>query len=80
MDYLLGQILLFPFNFAPMGFMLCNGASLSIMQNSALYSLIGNKFGGDGRTNFNLPNLTNTSAVSGMEYYIATQGMYPTRD
>jgi microcystin-dependent protein len=79
MDYLMGQIILFPFGFVPMGFMLCNGATINIVQNSALYSLIGTKFGGNGTTTFMLPNLTNTSAVAGMEYYIATSGIYPTR-
>ncbi len=80
MDYLMGHILLFPYNFVPQGFMLCNGATLNITQNSALFSLIGNKFGGNGSTTFMLPNLANTSAVAGMEYYIATMGIYPTRD
>jgi microcystin-dependent protein len=80
MDYLLGQIILFPYGFVPMGFMLCNGTILTIQQNTALFSLLGNKFGGNGTTTFALPNLANTSATPGMEYYIATQGIYPTRD
>jgi microcystin-dependent protein len=79
MDYLLGQIILFPYNFVPMRFMLCNGAIINISQNTALYSLIGTKFGGNGTTTFMLPNLANTSAVAGMEYYIATEGIYPSR-
>ena len=79
MDYLIGQIILFPYGFAPKYFMLCNGAVLQIVQNTALYSLIGNKFGGNGTTTYALPNLANTSAVPGLEYYIAIQGSYPSR-
>ena len=48
MDYFLGQIELFPYGFVPMGWLLCNGQILQIQQYSALFSLIGNKFGGNG--------------------------------
>jgi microcystin-dependent protein len=80
MDNYLGQIELFPYSFAPMGWVLCNGAIINIMQNSALYSLIGNQFGGNGSTTFGLPNMTNMSPTAGMEYYIAVSGIYPSRD
>jgi microcystin-dependent protein len=80
MDYFLGLIQLFPFGFAPSYWALCNGQILNVQQNTALYSLIGNKFGGNGSTTFALPNLTNTSAVAGMNYYIAVAGIYPTRE
>jgi microcystin-dependent protein len=80
MDNYLGQIELFPYTFAPMGWVLCNGAIINIMQNTALYSLIGIQFGGDGRTTFGLPNMTNMSPTPGMEYYIAVTGIYPNRD
>ena len=53
----LGMIALFGFNFAPRGWALCNGQLLQISQNSALFSLLGTMYGGDGRTNFALPNL-----------------------
>lgn len=53
----LAEIRIFPFGYAPKGWALCNGALLQIQQNTALYSLIGITFGGDGRTNFNLPDL-----------------------
>uniref|UniRef100_UPI0028AD703C phage tail protein n=1 Tax=Chryseobacterium taichungense TaxID=295069 RepID=UPI0028AD703C len=56
-EELLGTIKLFAGNFAPKGYMLCNGALLSISQNTALFSLLGNTYGGDGRTTFALPNL-----------------------
>jgi microcystin-dependent protein len=45
------------FNFAPRGWALCNGQLLSISQNTALFSLFGTTYGGDGKTNFALPNL-----------------------
>jgi microcystin-dependent protein len=45
------------FNFAPKGWAMCNGQLMPINQNQALFSLIGTTFGGDGRTNFGLPNL-----------------------
>jgi len=57
MDQFLGEIRPVPFNFAPMGWALCDGQILSIAQNTALFSLIGTNFGGDGKTNFALPNM-----------------------
>jgi microcystin-dependent protein len=80
MDYYLGEIELFPYNFAPMGWLLCNGAVLQVVQNSALFSLISNKFGGNGSTTFALPNLTNDSPLPGMNYYMCVSGIYPMRD
>jgi microcystin-dependent protein len=53
----LGQLMLVPFNFAPRGWAFCNGQILSIAQNTALFSLIGNFYGGDGITTFALPDL-----------------------
>src|SRR6202012_2704707 len=57
MDQYIGEIRMVGFNFAPVGWALCNGQLLSISQNTALFSLLGTQFGGDGRTNFGLPNL-----------------------
>ncbi|SHM21804.1 phage tail protein [Chryseobacterium polytrichastri] len=57
MEELMGTIKLFAGNFAPRGFLFCNGALLSIANNSALYSLIGTTYGGDGQSTFALPNL-----------------------
>ncbi len=56
-DPFVGEIKLVGFNFPPRGYAACNGQSLPINQNAALFSLVGTSFGGDGRTNFNLPNL-----------------------
>ena len=59
----LGQITVFPFNFAPKGWALCNGQLLAINQNQALFSLLGTYYGGDGRTTFALPNLQGRFAL-----------------
>ena len=56
-DTLLGEISMFAGNFAPRGWALCNGQFLSISQNSALFSILGTTYGGDGRTTFALPDL-----------------------
>ena len=56
-DQFIGEIRMFGGNFAPAGWALCNGQVLSISQNSALFSLLGTMYGGDGRSNFALPNL-----------------------
>jgi microcystin-dependent protein len=79
MEPFLGQISLFSLNFAPSGWLLCDGSTRSISVYQPLYSLIGTKFGGNGSTTFCLPNL-NASNLFGMaKYYIAYQGMYPER-
>ncbi len=57
MDPLLGTIQAFGFNFAPRGWAFCNGQLLPISQNTALFSLLGTIYGGDGRTTFALPDL-----------------------
>lgn len=86
MDPILGQIQLFPFGYAPQGWALCNGAVLQIMQNQALFSLIGVNYGGNGQSTFMLPNLSNAIPYANpnpnspvMAYYIATTGLYPMR-
>ncbi|BCX42006.1 tail fiber protein [Stenotrophomonas pavanii] len=53
----LGQIMPVAFNFAPKNFAFCNGQSMSIQQNTALFSLLGTFYGGNGTTNFQLPDL-----------------------
>jgi microcystin-dependent protein len=56
-DVFVGQILLFPFNFAPQGYAMCKGQLMVISQNTALFSLLGTIYGGDGKSNFRLPDL-----------------------
>ena len=57
MEPFLGQIIMFGGNFAPRGWALCDGSLIAISQNSALFSILGTTYGGDGRTTFGLPDL-----------------------
>jgi microcystin-dependent protein len=56
-DPFIAEIRIFAGNFAPRSWAFCNGQLLPIAQNTALFSLVGTTYGGDGRTNFGLPNL-----------------------
>jgi microcystin-dependent protein len=56
-DQFVAEIRIFPFNFAPTGWAFCNGQLLPISQNTALFSLLGTTYGGDGKSTFALPNL-----------------------
>jgi len=57
------EIRIFPYNFAPTGWALCNGQLLPISQNTALFSLLGTYYGGDGKSTFALPNLQGSVPV-----------------
>lgn len=59
----LGEIRIFGYNFCPRGWADANGQLLSISQNTALFSLYGTMYGGDGRTTFGLPDLRGRTAV-----------------
>lgn len=63
MDPFLGEVRIFPWAWAPQGWALCNGASLPVQQNAALNALLGQTFGGNGSTQFNLPNLQGRTPV-----------------
>ena len=74
----LGEIRIFGFNFPPRGWALCNGQIISIAQNTALFSLLGISFGGNGQTTFGLPNLQSRVPVHfgqgpGLSNYIIGQ-------
>lgn len=56
-DPFVAEIRIFSFNFAPKGWALCNGQILPLSQNTALFSLLGTTYGGDGKSNFALPDL-----------------------
>lgn len=56
-DPFVAEIRIFGFNFAPRGWAFCNGQVISISQNTALFSLLGTTYGGNGQSNFALPNL-----------------------
>ena len=56
-DPFVAEIRIFPFNFAPKGWAWCNGQLLPLSQNTALFSLLGTTYGGDGKSTFALPDL-----------------------
>lgn len=60
----IGQLMLVPYNFVPRGWAACDGSLLSIAQNSALFSLLGTTYGGNGTTTFALPDLRGRAPVS----------------
>jgi len=62
-DPFVGELRLVGFTFAPLGWQLAQGQILSINQNAPLFSLFGTMYGGDGRTNFGLPNLQGSAAI-----------------
>lgn len=57
------EIRIFGFNFAPRGWAFCNGQILPISQNTALFSLLGTNYGGDGKSTFGLPNLQGSAPL-----------------
>jgi microcystin-dependent protein len=78
MDEIIGTIKLYAGNFAPRGFMECNGQTLPVIQYQALYSILGITYGGDNnQTQFSLPKLQ--TPIVGMRYIICVEGMYPER-
>jgi microcystin-dependent protein len=77
-SFYLGQITMFGFGFAPKGWALCNGQTLSIAQNAALFALLGTSYGGNGQTTFQLPNLQAAVPISegqgaGLSSYVLGQ-------
>ena len=78
MEPFLGEIRMFGFDFAPQGWALCNGQLLPINQNQALFSLLGNMYGGNGTTTFALPNLQSRVPIhqgqgAGLSAYVVGQ-------
>lgn len=62
-DPFVAEVRIFPFNFAPKGWAFCNGQLMPISQNTALFSLLGTTYGGDGKSTFALPNLQGSAAL-----------------
>ena len=62
-DPFVAEIRIFPFNFPPKGWAFCNGQLLPLSQNTALFSLLGTTYGGDGKSTFALPNLQGTAPM-----------------
>jgi len=77
-DFIIGTILLFPYTFIPENWLPCDGRALSVAQYQALYALIGNTYGGNTQ-NFNLPDLRGAKPHDMIQYYIAVNGIFPTR-
>jgi len=79
-DPFVAEIRIFPFNFAPTGWAMCNGQLLPISQNTALFSLLGTFYGGDGKSTFALPDVQGSATVNqgqgqGLsEYFLGQQG------
>jgi microcystin-dependent protein len=63
LDPFVAEIRIFPFNFAPKGWAFCDGQILPISQNTALFSLLGTTYGGDGKSNFALPNMQSNAPM-----------------
>ena len=63
MDPFVAEIRIFPFNFAPKGWAFCDGQLLPLSQNTALFSLLGTTYGGDGKSTFALPNLQDMTPI-----------------
>lgn len=77
---LVGAIDLVAFSSVPTGMVPCDGRTLQITQNTALFTLIGASYGGDGVNTFCVPDLRGLAPLPGLTYYISTVGIYPTRD
>lgn len=86
----LGQIAILPYNFAPTYWLRCEGQTLSIAENETLFAVLGARYGGDGQTTFQLPdlrianshqfrNLPMPSDTKALGYHIAVEGYYPSQ-
>ena len=77
----IGEITIFAGSYSPRGFAFCEGQMLEITQYTALFSILGTRYGGDGRTTFALPNLKDAEkSLNGARYIMALQGMFPVRN
>jgi len=81
MNPYIGEIRMFAGNFAPINWALCDGSLLPLSTNTALFSLLGTSYGGDGKSNFALPDLRSrvpvnagTLNTTGTQYYLGEQG------
>lgn len=74
--WLLGEILLLPYDYVPQDFDKCDGQTIPI-GDGRLFKLLGTQFGGNGKTDFALPDLRDNQPQKGLKYYIATKGAPP---
>ncbi len=77
----IGSIALFPYGWEPEGWVLCDGAYVTVDMNRPLFALLGTRFGGDGHSMFSLPHLPPIKTTTGAEvaYYICVEGNFPRR-
>jgi microcystin-dependent protein len=79
-DPFVAEIRVFPFNFPPTGWAFCNGQLLPLSQNTALFSLLGTVYGGDGKSTFALPDLGGSTPIhpgqapGGSQYFLGQTG------
>ena len=73
----IGSVSLFASNFCPRNTLEADGKLLQISSNTALFSLLGTTYGGDGRTTFGLPNMK--PPAKGLRYCVIVNGIYPSR-
>jgi microcystin-dependent protein len=79
-NHYVGEIAIFAGNFAPHGFAFCEGQIIKLPEYTPLFDLIGNRYGGDGRTTFALPNLKDAEkSLGGARYIISLDGTWPSR-
>ena len=78
-DQLIGSLLLVPYDYVPNEFAACDGQLVDIKSNQALFALLYDRFGGDGRKNFGLPDMRGREPVKGLAYVIALEGVFPGR-
>lgn len=76
-DELLGTVKLVAFNYAPEGYLPCDGRLLNVNEEQAIYALLGTTYGGDGVHNFALPKLQ--APMDGLHYIICMRGIWPSR-
>lgn len=76
MEGTLGEVKYFAGNFAPREWAFCQGQLMPIIDNQALFSILGTTYGGDGRTTFALPKIED---LNGCKAIIALEGVYPSR-
>lgn len=79
MEGTIAEIRLFAGDFAPRHWLACEGQLLEIEGHAPLFSLIGARFGGDGRIDFRLPDLRDKSPQEGLKFCICIEGQFPSR-
>ena len=79
-DAFLGEVRAMPYEYVPQGWAPCSGQLMQPSSNPALFSLLGDNYGGDGTTSFALPNIPPLQGKEGtLQYFIAITGVFPPR-